>query len=347
MNGAIATALFHIAFTLVSLIPLPAPPGCGEPEARQFDFWLGQWSVLNRNRAADSGSWHDTGRATDLVHSVAEGCAIVEHWRGDAYGQFVIGFSVRAWDARARVWNLVLLWPASGDLSFARLEGAFRHGRGEFFGRSITAAGDSVLTRFTFSDVRPDALRWENGSSSDGGRSWSSNWIMEFTRRDPATDAAPLNAPTTGTGRCPEAEHRALDFLTGEWKGIEHDDVSGEDHQLRTRVLPILDGCASIEIGVAGDRHVFAVRAWERRTMRWVEYRIDDHSRTLTRLEAPAGDDPFTFTQVGPTDAPATRTLIARQSDGDITRTTQRRAGDGSWRTTGTSRLSSVLRGDR
>jgi hypothetical protein len=341
-------ALFT-AFLLAAAAPYAAQPpalACPHAEARQFDFWLGEWNVLNRNRASDSASFADTGRATDLVHAVAGGCAIVEHWRGEAYGQFILGFSVRAWNARARQWDLVLLWPASGDQSFATLHGDFRHGRGEFFGGRSTPAGDSIRTRFTFSDIRPDALRWQNASSTDGGRSWASNWIMEFTRRDPATDPAPLNAPITGTGRCPEPDHRGLDFLHGEWIGTRHDESTGVDLDVRMRVLPILEGCASIEIGTAGDRHFFAVRSWERARSRWVEYRIDDATAILDRVEAPAANGQLTFESVETPagSAPAARAVVSRDNDGAVTRTELRRSAGGAWRTVTTTRLSPVLR---
>jgi NIPSNAP len=36
--------------------------------------------------------------------------------------------------------------------------------------------------RFHWTNPAPDAARWEQAFSADGGRSWETNWIMEFTR---------------------------------------------------------------------------------------------------------------------------------------------------------------------
>ncbi|MGW0761072.1 hypothetical protein ACWD1Y_32125 [Streptomyces sp. NPDC002814] len=37
--------------------------------------------------------------------------------------------------------------------------------------------------RSVWSGVSVDAARWEQAFSLDGGESWLSNWIMEFSRR--------------------------------------------------------------------------------------------------------------------------------------------------------------------
>ncbi len=65
-------------------------------EARQFDFWPGEWDVVSRNRRPDDPQWYTTGAATNRVYAVVDGCGIVEHWRGEAFGQFIVGFSLRA-----------------------------------------------------------------------------------------------------------------------------------------------------------------------------------------------------------------------------------------------------------
>lgn len=161
---------------------------CLAPEYRQFDFWLGDWDVVNRQRRPDGTTWGVTGRATDKVYPVAGGCGIVEQWRGDAAQGYVVGYSLRAWNPETHAWDLVLLWPRPEQPRFATLHGGFRHGRGDFF-RSVTGSdGSPMKIRLTFSDVTANSLRWNNGTSRDGGRSWSTTWVMEFSRRDPLDD---------------------------------------------------------------------------------------------------------------------------------------------------------------
>jgi hypothetical protein len=41
--------------------------------------------------------------------------------------------------------------------------------------------------RFVWSGCSDTAARWEQAFSVDGGQTWVTNWIMEFTRpRDPS-----------------------------------------------------------------------------------------------------------------------------------------------------------------
>jgi hypothetical protein len=249
----------------------------------------------------------------------------VEHWRGHAFGDFVVGFSVRAFNPQRGQWDLVLLWPNAGDPRFGELGGGFRHNRGEFFSQSITAEGDTTLTRFTFSDVTPNSLRWQDGFSTDAGRTWDSSWIMEFSRREPLYQGPLLNGPSVTTLRCPNPEYRNLDFLIGEWAGaVEADTAEAGGMGARSNVMPILDGCGVMErvsaVGQASAWEVFRVWAYERERDRWVEYRLDTRWPVLQRLEAevPPAGAPWVF-----------QTVREETQDGDL-RVTMSRGVDGS-----------------
>lgn len=275
---------------------------CDRPEARQFDFWIGEWDVVNRNRTEDSATWYVTGRATDRVYAVAGGCAIVEHWRGEAFGTHILGYSVRAVDEESGKWKLVLLWPQPGRTRFGVRYGSFRHGRG-LFSKEVTGPdGATFLSRFVFSDVGSDSLRWESNRSTDGGRTWSARWIMEFRRRDPIRDAGLWNGPTAGTHRCPGPEHRAFDEHVGEWRGIRRSPGDREGIAVRARFEPILDGCAVMDriwsTGTSEPWEIYRVRAWEAEGDHWVEYRIDTDRGDLHRREAERIEDGWRFTEV-------------------------------------------------
>lgn len=299
---------------------------------RDFDFWIGEWDVLNRNRPDTESRWYDTGLATDRVYPIAAGCGIVEHWRGDAYGEFIEGFSLRSFNPNSGQWELALLWPSDGQPRFGVLTGGFRHNRGEFFSRGITPAGDTTFTRFTFSDITPETVRWQDGTSADGGRSWSSTWIMEFTRRDPLYQGPLLNGPAVTTIRCPGAEHRTLDFLIGEWRGSSPENATPETgHDVLSAIHPILDGCGIMErtqaIGADSAWEVFRVRAYEPARNRWIEYRLDTRYPWLQRLEAalPAEGEPWVFMAPGTERREADlRVTLTRTTDGRISWTEER-----------------------
>lgn len=221
------------------LLAVAAAGPCDEPDARAFDFWVGEWNVNNRWRT-DAGGWVDAGSATNQVFHVLDGCAVVELWDGFLGSAHLRGFSVRAWDPATRDWMLVLNWPRPAQPSFGVLRGTFRHGRGDFLSERTDSAGRTVLTRYTFSDITDRSLRWNDGTSTDGGRTWATRWIMEFTRRDPVTDPPLRNVPLAAPGRallCPAQEARAFDPYLGEWSG---DDV-------RLHSMAIVGECAILD----------------------------------------------------------------------------------------------------
>jgi hypothetical protein len=287
---------------------------------------VGEWDVLNRNRSADDPRWYDTGTATSRVYPVAAGCGLVEHWRGSAFGDFLVGFSLRAFNPQRGQWDLVLLWPNAGEPAFGEVYGGFRHNRGEFYSRVLTAAGDTTLQRFIYSDVTGNALRWQEESSTDNGRTWTSSWIMEYTRRDPLYQGPLLNGPTVTTLRCPEPQFRALDFLVGEWAGaVEPDSTEAEGMGLQSYVVPILEGCGVMErvsaMGQTSAWEVFRVRAYDGESDRWVEYRLDTRWPVIQRLEAdvPPAGGAWVFETPGeePQDG-SLRVTMTRNADGSV-----------------------------
>ena len=49
------------------------------------------------------------------------------------------------------------------------------------FGNQDVFRGRPILVRFVWSGVTTPAPRWEQAFSDDGGRTWETNWVMDFT----------------------------------------------------------------------------------------------------------------------------------------------------------------------
>ena len=66
------------ALMLVVFVSAAAPVAaqqaspCSSPEAGQFDFWLGDWEL----------SWGDSGKGTNKITKVLDGCVILENFDG-------------------------------------------------------------------------------------------------------------------------------------------------------------------------------------------------------------------------------------------------------------------------
>ncbi|MFQ5528256.1 MAG: hypothetical protein ACE5GX_18630 [Thermoanaerobaculia bacterium] len=217
-------------------------------ESSQFDFWIGTWNVNLRILQKEDLSWRDSVAAEARIYPVLDGKAILELWDSKP----IKGFSLRYFDSAKDTWVLWLNWPKANRAGLSSLEGGFRHGRGDFYSTTPQADGSELVSRFSFNDITPKSLRWDDAYSKDGGRTWTHNWIMEFTRTAamPSWPAPGQPAHTFETGgRCDRAEFRAYEFLAGARSGrIEVRDESGgwQASDASLRGYRILDGCAVV-----------------------------------------------------------------------------------------------------
>ncbi len=262
-------------------------PACRSEAHRQFDFWVGEWEVDNRNRQAggDDPRWYDTGTARDRVSAVLDGCALVEHWSGLLSFGEIAGFSVRAYNPVAERWDLVLLWPLTDAPNFSTFTGSFRHHRGEFFSESMGADEEIILSRFTFADIGPDWLRFDVATSADSGVTWRSGWIMEFTR----LGRVPSPVPVDTVRRCTFPRIFELDFLLGWWRGTARM-ADGRELPISAHTELIAQGCGTLELTDIGDGEwqSLAVQTYELAPRTWVSYHIDTQRPVLVRMDGSA-----------------------------------------------------------
>jgi hypothetical protein len=133
---------------------------CRSAERRQFDFWVGRWTVTDT-----------AGRV--LGHSevtrVAGGCGIAEHWMGRGGGG---GRSLNGYDPTTRRWSQ--FWVGEGGLVL-HLSGGLRGTSMVLSGRRTGPRGE-LLDRITWTPLDDGAVRqlWE--VSGDGGASWKTSF---------------------------------------------------------------------------------------------------------------------------------------------------------------------------
>jgi hypothetical protein len=153
-----------------------------ESTASDFDFWFGSWDVRNRwlrRRLAGSDDWEEFD-ATVTARPLLDGVGNEDEFRTDHAGGF-IGMSFRFFDPERRRWSIY--WADSrrpGELD-PPVFGAFSGDVGVFEGEDVFK-GRPILVRFTWSGVTTPTPRWEQAFSDDGGRTWETNWIMDFTQ---------------------------------------------------------------------------------------------------------------------------------------------------------------------
>jgi hypothetical protein len=152
-----------------------------ESTARDFDFFMGSWNVHNRmlrRRLAGSDVW-DEFEATSVARPLLDGMGNEDEFRTDFAGGF-IGMSFRFFDPERKRW--AIYWADTrrcGELD-PPVFGSFSGDLGVFEGEDIFN-GRPILVRFVWSRVTTPTPRWEQAFSDDGGRTWETNWVMDFT----------------------------------------------------------------------------------------------------------------------------------------------------------------------
>jgi hypothetical protein len=155
--------------------------------ANDFDFLLGSWNIHNRRRTNAmyrdrEGIWQefDARHIADEKH--LDGRVIIDHFEGKLPdGEIRKGMTIRAFDPQAGLWSLVWL-DNRNEPDFRPLLGKFQGGIGLFYQDIEAPDSQPLRLRFTWDKITAQTARWQQAFSFDGGETWDTNWIMEFSR---------------------------------------------------------------------------------------------------------------------------------------------------------------------
>jgi hypothetical protein len=151
--------------------------------AHDFDFEFGGWHTHIRrllHPLTGSVSWVDYD-GSSVVHAVWNGRANLGELNVSGPAGTITGLSLRLYDPTAHQWRISWANAANGMLTAPPMVGGFNNGRGEFYDQEPFGER-TILTRFIFSDIRPNSFHLEQAFSADGGKSWETNWISDFSR---------------------------------------------------------------------------------------------------------------------------------------------------------------------
>jgi tetratricopeptide (TPR) repeat protein len=137
------------------------------PEARQFDFWVGDWDVFNL-------AGQKVG--TNLIQMFASGCGVMENWTDTVGGS---GKSINYYDAGTQKWYQHWIGSGGGALRYA---GNFKENAMYFEGETVTN-GTKTLNKLTFFKMDENTVRQLAESSTDEGKTWTVNYDFKYVRK--------------------------------------------------------------------------------------------------------------------------------------------------------------------
>ena len=155
---------FLIVSSLLAQSSVAAKEACGAPEFRQFDFWIGSWTVKNPE-GKEIG--------TNEITRSAGGCVLEEHWSG---GTGITGVSISFYDAGDAKWHQH--WMGS-DGQALDLTGALS-------AQTMVLAQEHPnhrVDRVKWTPLPDGKVKQEWESSSDGGKVWKTEFVGIYERR--------------------------------------------------------------------------------------------------------------------------------------------------------------------
>ena len=148
-----------------------AYPCMSLPEARQFDFWLGEWDVYQTsNPSVKTGFNKITMQST--------GCVVLESWESAGPHS---GVSINYFDPTTKTWKQK--WAGSGQDITEFYDGKYEDGAMRFKWDPPSASGSKPVGRLTFTNMEPGKVRQHSEFSTDNGTTWQTAYDFVYIRR--------------------------------------------------------------------------------------------------------------------------------------------------------------------
>ena len=147
-----------------------------------FDFLIGTWKVhhhMLKDRLKGSEEWIEFEGDT-VGRKILNGLGNLDDNIIHMQTGPVQAMTLRLFNPASKEWSIYWSTDRTGTLDVPMI-GGFKDGVGEFYSQEIFE-GRHVYNRFIWSKITANSAQWEQAFSEDGGKTWETNWVMEFQR---------------------------------------------------------------------------------------------------------------------------------------------------------------------
>lgn len=165
--------------------PADAPLVKNTDGSHEYDFDLGTWHThTTRMLHPLSGKqeWTELD-GTTVVTPVWGGRANLAEYKAVGPNGPIELLALRIYNPKTHEWSINFATPGRGELSNTPGIGAFNNGRVEFYDQE-RYNDKAILLRFSMWGITPDTAQSEQAFSTDGGKTWETNWINKYTRSE-------------------------------------------------------------------------------------------------------------------------------------------------------------------
>lgn len=148
-------------------IRINAKPCLGMPEYRQFDFWIGTWSVYDTKTNNLAG--------TSEVNNILDECVIMENWKPTSGAA---GKSFNIYNVAEKKWRQTYVDASGNFLEF--YDGDWNNNKMSF--KMKSPSGIKQLNRLTFFMKSADEVQQVGEASTDNGVSWKVEYDLTYKK---------------------------------------------------------------------------------------------------------------------------------------------------------------------
>lgn len=159
-------ASLAIAILPTQIIAQANQPACQSEQYRAFDYWVGEWNVLDTA---------GTKIAESSIESVAAGCAVRETWRPNSGPE---GVSISWYEPRDSLWHQQ--W-VGGSGWIAWFDGGLEDGAMTLTTKSNSSNPAAPRSKMVYTQPRAGVVRQTLYTSTDDGASWAVNFVGDYT----------------------------------------------------------------------------------------------------------------------------------------------------------------------
>jgi hypothetical protein len=148
-----------------------------------FDFFLGQWTVSHqrlKDRLVGSTEWEHF-KGSCFMHKILGGFGNIDDNIVELPTGIYRAATLRSFDPKSRTWSIWWLDARNPGSLDVPVVGDFKDGVGTFLANDVLN-GKPIVVRFVWTLPKPESPQWEQAFSPDGGKTWETNWIMNFSR---------------------------------------------------------------------------------------------------------------------------------------------------------------------
>jgi hypothetical protein len=143
-------------------------PCMANKQAREFDFWVGEWKVYVTGTKQVAGH--------SVIQRIAGGCAILENWTSN--NAMNNGKSINFIDPVTNKWKQS--WAGGGVQEF--VNGEYKDGAMRFTFETTGPQNQKLIGRFTFYNQSNGDVRQFNETSADNGNTWATSYDFTYVK---------------------------------------------------------------------------------------------------------------------------------------------------------------------